>query len=761
MNNLGEVDVDGIPEEHWDIAFADLILEKEVAEGTFGRVFRASYFGTPVAVKLLFQAETAVSNIGKYILRELSMLRAVTHPNIVQFLGLCKHNEHVFLVTEYLPHGDLMELICDPDRPVPSWSLRLHLLQEIAKPVAYLHARNIVHRDLKLENVLVGDGWTIKLCDFGFARVLENQETNVRGVRTRKMTVAGTDQWMAPEVLMQQPYNEQADIFSLGCIFYEVLCRRQPPFRTVATKYAFDVQEFLTAVPKTSSKELVLLTLDLCQFNPAKRPTSKEVLQQLQQLKQMLPPVDFSEFSSLVSPPTHAAAPLSPVTASAAIPIPPADDNRLPRASEGESSDPAVDESLNASGNNTPGADGKDAAYFQFLRAFSDGDMITSMESSSPKASSPKNGNNNSSGGRPSLQSLHLRYETMMHKKVGNVLAASWVYFSNLAQMNPARKLFVALTSDGSLYFWKSEKSSELSCLHVLLDEASTVSRAETPEKLRISSPVRGGSVLLMDFKSASTAEKWYNALLGAIMRSDFNYMARIKSGAKFGWSPATRDANGAVLKSCFAVEMMAPEQRSVIVAVAPSIIRILLPYTEEIVYEWRFARTDSYSLDPSGRVTINVSEEPGLFSSGARMFGRSRNQTKQYVFATAEHSQLYDALEVCWAKAKEDMEKLYQESVSQNLKNNSNNSNATGPSSKLRAGKRLSLVLSRPVVSTPPQDTQQEPAASSSTTNSRRGSRAKSPAVSSDDIPSVSRYRSTSLRKHSNSELNLFSKKK
>lgn len=108
-------------------------------------------------------------------------------------------------MTEYVPRGDLMEVLHSTQHPPLSWSLRVYLMMEITKPLAYLHSRNIVHRDVKLENVLVGQNWSIKLCDFGFARCMDNVETKVRDSRMRKMTVAGTDQWMAPEVLMQQP----------------------------------------------------------------------------------------------------------------------------------------------------------------------------------------------------------------------------------------------------------------------------------------------------------------------------------------------------------------------------------------------------------------------------------------------------------------------------------------------------------------------------------------------------------------------------
>lgn len=129
----------------------------------------------------------------KYIVRELAILHTVNHPNIVQFFGVCKHDHEIVVVTEYMDN-DLHDVIYDNETAF-DLPLKLHVMVEVTKALAYLTARGIVHRDVKSENVLVARNWTVKLCDFGFARVVH------KFYKSKKMSTVGTELWMAPEVV--------------------------------------------------------------------------------------------------------------------------------------------------------------------------------------------------------------------------------------------------------------------------------------------------------------------------------------------------------------------------------------------------------------------------------------------------------------------------------------------------------------------------------------------------------------------------------
>ena len=661
----GEVEVDGIPRESWDISFTDLVIERELAEGTFGRVYLGQYFGTKVAVKLLFQADM-VANIGKYILRELAMLRAVTHPNIVQFLGLCRHRSDVYVVTEYVANGDLMELLHNHDLVPLSWSLRVHLMMEITKPVAYLHSRSIVHRDIKLENVLVGENWSVKLCDFGFARCMDNVDDGVpRDSRIRKMTVAGTDQWMAPEVLLQQPYNENADVFSLGCTFYEVLCRRQPPTRNFANNYAFDVKDFLQDVERSSPKELVMLVLDMCQLKPSKRPSAKQVLARLVRVAASLPVVDLSEASQSIHSiaQSHNAGVHIQATEESSESFLGDDENDEERL-KGPLSDPML-------------------LSLQLRRALSADSGSQFMDG--PAA--------NSSGNHHRVAehqaSSRLRYEKVtVHEAYALSLNSGWITITSSLHARP-RKFFVILVSEGSLFLFRSEKPNQQSSTRIFFEQQSVVTHGESEEILRVQTPVTPNEFWLLDFKSETVAAKWFNSFLGVIMRSDFDYHARLKNGAPFGWSPATRE-NGT---SCFLVQMIAPDETSVVLAISVTYVRLLLPYTEEIIEQWDSKQVSGYALSPGGLLDIELMEV-----SSAKRFGKAKDSFVRYRFASElEHKEIYEKLEALHAERKARNDQIYNDAI---VGNRDSGSNAGGGLNNTRRDgktRRRSLNLGQP----------------------------------------------------------------
>jgi serine/threonine protein kinase len=109
--------------------------------------------------------------------------REARHPNIVQYIGLTKSpgaDGRIYIISEFVG-GNLRSFIADKRRPFP-WRLRLSFATDIARALAYLHARNCLHRDLKGENLLITANERIKVCDFGFARIAARNEDEMRRI---------------------------------------------------------------------------------------------------------------------------------------------------------------------------------------------------------------------------------------------------------------------------------------------------------------------------------------------------------------------------------------------------------------------------------------------------------------------------------------------------------------------------------------------------------------------------------------------------
>jgi serine/threonine protein kinase len=290
-------------------------------------------------------------------------------------------------------------------------------------------------------------------------------------------------------------------MFSLGCTFYELVCRKQPPTRTVANKYAFDVQEFLYEVPRQTPKDLVVLVLDMTHLVPMKRPSAKQVLARLAEIQLLLPSPDLSEGSGLTLP--------ASVSDSKLLPI----DEEYSSDSSGGGDEMDTHQTL---------ATADESNHVVGLqRATSDSSNLSQLPQHNATAQQV---------------SSTVRKYSVTFKSVGGDVCVEPCWCLVTSSVKPrARKLFVALLSDGMLHFWKSEKKDEFSFLRVLFEQASVVQHTDNPDCLRLSSPVFPGVFWLMEFKTAQIADKWFNAILGVVMRSELNYHSRLKAGLHFG----------------------------------------------------------------------------------------------------------------------------------------------------------------------------------------------------------------------------------
>ncbi|KAL0352975.1 UNVERIFIED_CONTAM: putative serine/threonine-protein kinase SIS8 [Sesamum angustifolium] len=201
-----------LPFEEWNIDFSELTIGTRVGIGFFGEVFRGSWNGLEVGIKVFLEQDLTVENIEDFC-NEISILSRIRHPNAPPRLSI---------VTEYMEMGSLYYLIhASGLKKKLSWQRRIKMLCDICRGLLSIHRMNIVHRDLKSANCLVNKHWTVKICDFGLSRILTTRPMS-------DSSSAGTPEWMAPELIRNEPFTEKCDIFSLGVIMWELCTLNRP-----------------------------------------------------------------------------------------------------------------------------------------------------------------------------------------------------------------------------------------------------------------------------------------------------------------------------------------------------------------------------------------------------------------------------------------------------------------------------------------------------------------------------------------------------
>ena len=199
-------------------------VEREMARGGAGRVFFARTLdGQAVALKVL-HPELVVTATADRFLREIKTLSRLEHPRVARLLDYGERDWLVYLATAYIEGPTLKEHIAQVRRVSVDDAVRIG--RDVLDALAYAHKHNVVHRDVKPDNiVLARDG--AMLLDFGIARAIEAAGDEKL---TRSGFTVGTSSYMSPEqVVAVRDLDHRSDLYSLGCVLFEALAGR-PPF---------------------------------------------------------------------------------------------------------------------------------------------------------------------------------------------------------------------------------------------------------------------------------------------------------------------------------------------------------------------------------------------------------------------------------------------------------------------------------------------------------------------------------------------------
>eukprot|EP00884_Botryococcus_braunii_P017382 jgi/Botrbrau1/4327/Bobra.0232s0018.1 len=229
-----------------------------LGSGSFGQVIKGVRDGVhDVALKI---STCKLDTNSEAFTREVALLKSCRNSNIVQFQGVCVVDDCVWLVMEYMGGGNLYSLLMNSRGW--QWNQRAAVMGlDIARGVAYLHSKSVIHLDLKSANILLTADGRAKIADVGLAHMMKENRTHASNL------AMGTFAWMAPEVILSGRAGYSADIFSLGVILWELVTGEVPQRGRMRALRS----------PEDCPEPVASLVTECLSSDPRERPTAKDV----------------------------------------------------------------------------------------------------------------------------------------------------------------------------------------------------------------------------------------------------------------------------------------------------------------------------------------------------------------------------------------------------------------------------------------------------------------------------------------------------
>ncbi|KAJ3439722.1 ribosomal protein S6 KINASE [Anaeramoeba flamelloides] len=254
------------------VTLKDFQLLSVIGRGTYGKVMQVKHNETKeiYAMKILQKGMLAKEKQIKHTMSERNVLMRVKHPFLVKLHYSFQTLEKLYMILDYAPGGELFRRINDEGK-LPIDCTRLYVA-EIILALEHLHKMDIIYRDLKPENVLLDQGGHIKLTDFGLVKTDLHKKC---GGKTR--TFCGTPEYLAPEIILDKPYDETVDWWSLGILLYEMLVGVPPFYCELAEEVYELIIKSKLKIPFYVDDEAKDLIEQLLDRNPKTRLNIEEI----------------------------------------------------------------------------------------------------------------------------------------------------------------------------------------------------------------------------------------------------------------------------------------------------------------------------------------------------------------------------------------------------------------------------------------------------------------------------------------------------
>lgn len=266
--------ISSLPEpDEWEVDRTDIVMKHKLGGGQYGDVYEALWkrYNLTVAVKTLKEDTMAL----KDFLEEAAIMKEMKHPNLVQLLGVCTREPPFYIITEFMQNGNLLDFLRNCSRDEINALILMFMATQVSAAMEYLEARNFIHRDLAARNCLVGENHTVKVADFGLARLMKEEDNTYTAHAGAKFPI----KWTAPEGLAYNKFSTRSDVWAFGVLLWEIATYGMSPYPGVELTDVYHMLEsgYRMECPTGCPTQIYELMTKCWTWDPNDRPTFCEV----------------------------------------------------------------------------------------------------------------------------------------------------------------------------------------------------------------------------------------------------------------------------------------------------------------------------------------------------------------------------------------------------------------------------------------------------------------------------------------------------